>query len=344
VNFTLVGDCIENPANVRTLANAAALFGAKSVFRQHAVRPRRAGEGDSGSVGKFFAPYSPVVALESQPGALPIYGFRSPPGQCPALVVGHERRGISSEAKVTADAAVQIPMFARRLDTLNVGAAAAVALYYISRAGGGTMRASARPERRRPEVLLLAPQDHFELGSTLRSAAAFGWDRLLLHDSARVWFGVERAGKSQARAAARMPRNSIRVVPVDSEARFAFDEVCIVVAGSGKERLGRSNLARGPRQLLVIPDEDTTDMSPEAWQRLGRRVRFLGIEGLVPGSPRQYRLIASIALAEAARQIGRRPREIPERARRPAPYYNASLGIIADESGETVYLEELEDY
>jgi len=38
------------------------------------------------------------------------------------------------------------------------------------------------PRIRRPELLLLGAGDHFELGSTIRSAAAFGWERAFIED------------------------------------------------------------------------------------------------------------------------------------------------------------------
>ena len=55
--------------------------------------------------------------------------------------------------------------------------------------GGGKLHARADPHRSRPELLLLGAGDHVELGSTIRSAAAFGWNRALVEDRAGVWFG-----------------------------------------------------------------------------------------------------------------------------------------------------------
>jgi tRNA G18 (ribose-2'-O)-methylase SpoU len=209
-NLTLIGDGIENPANVATLANAAAMFSADLVLHER-------GKGnptgftttriESLSATQIATYFSPLIALENGATSSSIYGFHLPHGPRPALVAGNERYGIGRDLLAAAQSRVEIPMFGRRLDTLNVGAAAAVALYYLMRNGGQAMKSTSSPARRRPEVLLLAPSDHIEAGSTIRSAGAFGWEHLLLEDRLGVWFGVERARVNEARAAARRSRN-----------------------------------------------------------------------------------------------------------------------------------------
>ncbi|MEQ7011363.1 hypothetical protein ABN028_34880 [Actinopolymorpha sp. B17G11] len=72
--------------------------------------------------------------------------------------------------------------------------------------------------------------------------------------------------------------------------------------------LHRANLARGPRQALVIPDESAVDVACEPWDRLGRTVRFVHLDLPARDFPYHLRLIATIALAEVARQVGQRPR------------------------------------
>ena len=74
------------------------------------------------------------------------------------------------------------------------------------------------PTSRRPELSLLGPGDHFELGSTIRSAAAFGWERALIEDRHDVWFNCDRAVRSEGRAAARRARNEILLLPAGAKA------------------------------------------------------------------------------------------------------------------------------
>src|SRR3954453_9784141 len=89
------------------------------------------------------------------------------------LHLGNERRGLSRATLSKADETVLIPILSRTVTTLNVAAAAAVAGWYIAR-GSGPERRTARPDRRRPALLLIG-SDHVEVGSSLRSAAAFGY-------------------------------------------------------------------------------------------------------------------------------------------------------------------------
>jgi hypothetical protein len=226
----------------------------------------------------------------------------------------------------------------------------------------------AEPRRHRPELALLGPTDHVELGSTLRSAAAFGWERVFVEDTAQVWFGRDRATIAEGRAAARRHRNPLRVIPIQREQRFAFDEVCVVQAKAGVkgrgtaggtasshsasagERTGvplsRAGLARGPRQLLAIPDESGATCAVD-WARFAPAVRFAAVD-LPPdtalAASYRYRLIATIALAEAARQIGRRAATVPGRAPRQGPVYDSGLRAHAKLTGELVWADELECY
>ena len=63
------------------------------------------------------------------------------------------------------------------------------------------------------------------------------------------------------------------------------------------EPLRSADLARGPRQLVVLGNADAVDIA-----RLGTCVRQIQLE-VEPG-PHPFRLVASIALAEIARQVG----------------------------------------
>lgn len=278
--------------------------------------------------------YAPLLALENVPGAESIHGFTLA-GPRPALLVGNERRGISRDLLDRVDRTIQIPLASRRLDTINVAAAAAVALYYLARGGGGKLRTRAEPNRHRPEVLFLGPGDSIELGSALRSAAAFGWGRVLVDDRSGVWFGTDRVTRSLGRGAARRSRNAIHVLPAGR--LHAFDEACVVTrapgtwSGAEAEPLHRVDLARGPGQLLVIPDEGALDLAREDLGRLAPRVRLVSLD--LPRTDFQYRfkLVASIVLAEAGRQVGVRLR--PGRGRARPPFYDRALPVLAEEVG-----------
>lgn len=350
--MTLIGDGIENPWNARTLIAAADMFGGRCRFRD------RAGLADSWretvpaggpldllTAGDLARDHAPIVACDTLPGAAEVYGARLGVGDRPAVIVGNERRGLARDMQTLATQAVRIPLASPTLNSLNVAAAGAVALYYLSCGGGARLQVSAQPRKRRPEVLLIGGADHIELGSAIRSAGAFGWARLLVEDRARVWFGTDRVPRSEGRAAARRARNPIRLIPATADARYAFDEVCVVTTERRGLPLHRANLARGPRQLVVIPDEGERGDAEEDWQRLGRAVRPVHLE-----LPRQdfayhYRLIATIALAEIARQVGAPARDAGRVPRRgSAPLYDRALAVLDAARGETVYLDDLGEY
>ena len=327
--ITLVGDGIENPGNARAMQAAAAMFAGPCRFRNRSE--------------DLAAAYAPLIALDNVPGAQSVYGFRPPRGPRPALVAGNERRGISREVLALASHRVTIPMPGRRLNTINVAAASAVALYYLARGGGGPSQVTPHPQKRRPELMLSGAADHVELGSAIRSAGAFGWERVLVEDRAGVWFGAPRHVTAEGRGAARRHRNPIRLIPAEASASYAFAEVWVVTCAQGDVPLHRANLASGPRGLLVIPDETAVDLDAEPWDRLGARVRFAHLDLPERSFPSHYRRLASLALAEAARQVGQRAR-VPGRPPRAEPLYDRALQLLAEEMGETVDLGELEAY
>ncbi len=274
--ITLVGDGIENPWNAQTMIDAAGMFGSECLFRdREKSAENRKKTAPAGRTPKLITrealtdKYAPIIAFDNLEGAVDVYGFRLTGGWQPAVVVGNERRGIGKDIEAIADYSVQIPMFSHTLNCLNVAAAAAVALYYISRGGGAKLLVSAHPSKRRPELMMIGAGDHVELGSSIRSAGAFGWERVLVDDRAGVWFGSNRGMKAEGRAAARRQRNSIRLVPTKEDEHYAFDDVCVITTKRTGTPINRANLARGPRQLVAIPDESCIDLSAEDWSRLG---------------------------------------------------------------------------
>lgn len=350
--ISLVGDGIENPGNAQAMMDAADMFGTQCLFRDRSGLARS--WEDPERLPHFITfdalarDYSPLVAFDNVPGAADVYGFRLAPGPASAVVVGNERRGIGRDVMSIAHHKVQIPMFARAggVNCLNVAAASAVALYYLSRGGGARLQANRQPGKRRPELMLVGGSSHVELGSSIRSAGAFGWERVLLDDAHGVWFNASRSVKAEGRAAARRHKNAIHLVPASRGDRYAFSEVCVVRAmetGSSAP-LHRANLARGPQQLLVLPDESALDVDAVDWGHLGRAVNFAHLELPSHEYTYHYRLAATIALAEAARQVGRKAGTKTGRPAPVEPFYESALAALAEAEGETIYLEELQSY
>jgi hypothetical protein len=275
----LVGEHIENAGNVDCLRAAAAMFDWRCGFV----------DDDTDALADARVP---IIAVENTPGADSLYTYR-PPQPPFAVVVGNERKGVSRALLRRAAHVVHIPVRSAPLNCLNVAAAAAVALHAMARQGGRIATRGGRSGGR-PAVLFAGVDDAIELGSAIRSAACLGWTQVWLADRGGVWFDADRVTRSLGRGAARRARNPIHVLPVAAAA--GFDEVCVVGTDAG-EPLRRAELARGAHQLVVLGDGDAVDAS-----RLGARVRHVRLE-VAPGV-RRFRLEASIALAEIARQIG----------------------------------------
>lgn len=310
----LIGDHIENPANAESLRAVAETFQWTGGFLNE---PEAGATPDTrkATADELTARFSPIIAVENGPGAECVYGFRPPPGQRIAVIVGNERKGISRALLARADRMVQIPVVSRSINTVNVAVAAAIALYYLSRGGGGRLRQRPDPERCRPQLLALGPGDAIEFGSLVRSAAAFGWEHLFVEDRFGVWYGADRVTRSLGRGAARRGRNDLRVLPARAHGRpfdrargRPFEEACVITAAGEGESIHQVDLARGPSQLLVLPDETRVDDAVREAATFARQVRRVRLE--LPGGDvaYRYRLAASIALAEAARQIGIRAR------------------------------------
>jgi tRNA G18 (ribose-2'-O)-methylase SpoU len=345
---TLVGDGIENPANALTMIHAAGMFGAACRFRDTKGLTRVPTDVTRSSsilatttASQLRALHPRLIACDNLPGAAEVYGFQA--GRDFAVLVGNERRGLSHEFSTLATDRVHVPMVSRRINCLNVAAASAVALYYLCGTRVGPMTLKHDPGKRRPELLLLGAGDHVELGSAIRSAAAFGWERALLEDPDQVWFDCDRDIRAEGRAAARRARNGILLIPCPQNASHAFPRVTIITCRQGGIPIHRTNLARGASQLVVVPDESRIDSATELWSRFGNLVEFAHLQLPVAEFTYHYRLIASIALAEISRQVGRRPGVKPPPAPRP-PFYDQKLARLAEAAGHWVGTEELLEY
>jgi len=252
----------------------------------------------------------------------------------PSIVVGNERRGIRPDVLRAAARTVQIPMPGRGVNTLNVATAAAVAMYYLLGAAGRRNPRGPRPESHRPGVLLAGPRDHVEAGSTLRSAAAFGWRTVGLDDRDKVWFGTPRPVRTEGRAAARSHRNPLRVVPVPAGPDPGHTRIVVAGPGVAGPPLHRAELT-GPGTLLVIPDGP--------WDG-GRAVEYARVDLPGPAREHRYRLVAGIVLAEAARQLGARTAGRAARDPRGGLSYGSGLALGAPSDVDLVTAWELAGY
>jgi tRNA G18 (ribose-2'-O)-methylase SpoU len=304
VSLTLFADGVENPANRARLEDAARLLGMTS---------------STTITGR-------LIAVENTAGASDVYG-RRPLRTDATLAVGNERRGLSRSTLAAAHEVVQIPTQSRTVTTLNVAAAAAVAAWYVARGSGPQARA-VRPDARRP-ALLIVGEDHVEVGSTLRSAAAFGFRDVLLEDRRAGWFDGPAAMRREARAAARRHKNPLRVHRATLADARRFEEIVVATPSGPGAPMQRERLARGTRQVIILgaPAE-------EAAAGGGDHVRIATLD-LEPVEDPPLRLVASIALAEIARQVGRRHR-VPGPAAR-GPRYEMALELIP--GGEVVLVE-----
>jgi hypothetical protein len=289
----------------------------------------------------IHARHARIVACRDLPGASHVFGFHA--GQDFALLMGGERRGLSRELREAATDVVQIPMPAHRLGCLNVAAASAVALHYLCGPPVGSMPAGTGAAPGRPELLLLSAGDHFELGSALRSAIAFGWDRAFVEDRHDVWFGRERGAGAGGPSPGRPGPDALRLVPCATSSGYGFPEVLVVTTARRGVPIHRADLARGARLLVVLPDESSLRLDAEDWTRFGPRVQFAHLELPRSEFPYHYRLAATVALAEICRQVGLEL--MSAREVRPEPsFHDRALQRLAAAAGQMVRLSELMDY
>jgi len=291
-------DGVENAANRDRIADAADVLGGSCTA----------------------TPEGRLIAVENAPQAWPVYG-RQPLRGMATLVLGNERRGVSRAMLAAAAETVVIPTAPRTITTLNVAAAAAVAGWYILHGSGPQARAT-HPASRRPAVLL-SGDDHVEVGSSLRSAAAFGITELFLDDRGAGWFDGPHAQRREARAAARWHKNPLRVHRALPGLAERFDEIVVISPGQPGRPLRRQRLTRGRRQLVVI------GVAPEQVEATAGSRTQLTTLGLGHPERAPLRLWASIALAEIARQAGRPPAQQPAPSPRP-PTYDRDLKLAAD--------------
>ena len=147
----LVLEAVDNPTNLGTIARTAAALGMDGILLdQTGADPlaRRAARASMGAVfslpiariGALVGPGGGIerlhqaglttAALTPDPSTLPIHEMRLPDEARVALMLGSERAGLSPEVLAASRLRVTIAMH-RRIDSLNVAAAAAIACYAV---------------------------------------------------------------------------------------------------------------------------------------------------------------------------------------------------------------------
>ncbi len=336
--LSLIGDGIENAFNIEAMQHAAEMFDVRCAFRHP---PALEGAVEAIEADDIASSYSHIFALDNWKNSHTIYGYELPQHANAAIVAGNERLGISREVTNIATDAISIPMISKQLNCINVAAASAVALYYLWHAHRGRMQTHKDPSKRRPELVMIGSDNHAELGSAIRSAAAFGWNRAFIEDRFKIWFGCDRVTRSEGRAAARRGRNQIRLIPCESDNQYLFREAVIVTTKDLGMPLPKVDLSKGSNQVLVVPDEANFEVEKVDWSRLAARHSFARIEVPSKSFTYHFRHMASIALAETSRQVGQRAAGKPARQE---PLYQSSLKLYADTHGEEVALEDLSDF
>lgn len=290
--------------------------------------------------------YSPVLALENMENAADIFAFKLSSSNRPALIIGNERFGISHDMVSTAEHVLHLPMTGPSLNTINVSAAAAVALYYLTAGVGARMPMRADPPRLRPEVLLIGGKDYIELGCSIRSSAAFGWERLFVEDRESVWFGRNRVLRSERLSESqRATGEAIRIVPVPQQTPqpYIFQKAFVINREMGRP-LHDVSLAEGPQNLILIPDETNVTLLNEDWDKYSDDVEFIKIEVPQQKYSYHYHLFATIALAEISRQVGHRtPSRQPARIKQ-GRVCDPTLAKLLAQKGELVSIEDLSEF
>ena len=238
----------EGEWNRPLLNNAAAMSKADCIF---------AGSGFGGpqapgvrSLDEALSGFQHVIACEAVRDSENVYEFPSPRGKT-ALIVGNEEKGISRSVLKKADNIVSIPMVGADMSSVNVAVSAAIALYVFSKDLGRKKRGRSNLAQRSVDVLINAPDDPHELGSLLRSMWAFGWRRVFISDSRRVWFTKDHNVILEGRAAARRAKNPLTVLPASQMDPDAYD--CVILCDGLREGIPLSRF-RMPscRRLLLI--------------------------------------------------------------------------------------------
>jgi tRNA C32,U32 (ribose-2'-O)-methylase TrmJ len=264
-----VGLEIEGPWNVPLLANAAEMSRAALLVAESKV-PASATGAESGSmvgIDEMLGQFDRVLACETALQSRSVFEYAVPRGHV-GVIVGNERNGIPRKLLKKADQVISIPMLGKGLSSVNVAVAAAIVLYVAQR---DFARKRLRPvalSHRDVDVLAFAPADPSELGSFLRSAWAFGWQRVFLADPHGVWFTDDHATILAGRAAARCEVNRLVVIPSEQLNLGDYDQVIVCDTTRSGGPLSRFTLRSDGKALVVYGDADGSLYSRESAERV----------------------------------------------------------------------------
>ena len=343
--ITLIGEEIAGEWNSDALDAIAAVFGGSYLAYNAHDRPDSEYETSS-----ILRGYDCLMAAENLPGAQSIYTFRPPRAGKHALLVGNEAKGLRRCTRRQAHTIVEIPLPSRNINCLNVAAAAAVMLYFLSECPPLKVKHRTRSSHRssRPDLLLIGGSDPMELGSTIRSACAFGWERVFLHDAGSAWYACDRRIKSEGRGAARRGRNPIKVIPYREGQLETYQSIVVFTSlplpSPGAQphpvcgALLPQDICLAERNVLIVLQDETADgapwIPPMPWNGT---ITY----AVLPRAPRDryhFRQFSAIAIAEVARQLGE-PAEKGVYLKSKKDRYRRAVGSA--ESGAELDLEAL---
>ena len=253
--LTLVGLDIEGEWNFPLLANAAEISGASLLF----ANTRSREEGDIREANSFpliddlSHQFDGIIACETSKQSKPIFDFPTPRGHL-AILVGNEQQGIPHQILNKADHLISIPMQGRGLSSINVAVAAAIVLYALQHDLGRRRKRKSSIPQSEVDLFLLGPEDPSEIGSLLRNAWAFGWQRVFLADPKGVWFSKDRSFVLKSRAAARCEVNRIAVCPQKQLAIDDYDHIIHCTTDRYGKPLSRFAFPDRGRVLIVYGD------------------------------------------------------------------------------------------
>jgi len=262
--ITLVGLEIEGEWNVPLLKNAAEMSGASLLFAKSEV-PANHHELNhpSPEIDDLLGQFDQVLACEAVRQSRSVYECAAPRGRV-GVIVGNERRGIPSKVLKKADQVVSVPMIGRGLSSVNVAVAAAIILYAMERDLGRKRFRTSSLSYNNVDILISCPPNPCEIGSLLRSAWAFGWQRVFLTDPGGAWFTKDRSKVLAGRAAARCEVNRIAVCPEGQLNLQDYDQVVVCDSERTGTPLSRFTFPTHGRVLLVYGDGEISSLVNEA--------------------------------------------------------------------------------
>jgi tRNA(Leu) C34 or U34 (ribose-2'-O)-methylase TrmL len=267
--YTLVGFEIEGEWNVPLLVNAAEMSGASLLLAESRIPFSATGIVNGSMVGidEVLNQFDQVLACETTVKSRPVYEFAMPRGHV-GLIVGNERNGIPGKLLKRVHQVISIPMLGKGSSSVNVAVAAAIILYVAERDLGRKRLRSVALTHRDVDVLVFGPSDPSELGSFLRSAWAFGWQRVFLSDPGGAWFTNDRQTILAGRAAARNEVNRLVVCPREQLNFGDYDQIVVCDKTRSGDPLSRFALRNQGKVLLVYGDADESLDAGESVQQI----------------------------------------------------------------------------